>query len=241
MLHKTRGIVFKTTDYGESSVIVQVFTEKFGLQSYIINGVKKPKAKVSRNRLQPLHLLDMVVYHKATGTVQRIAELKNAPLLQTIPYDVIKSCLVIFLNEVLYKAVRQQSADENLFAFVFNAIEWLDHQTTGLANFHLLFLTRLTRYLGFYPDKYPAVGDAEFFDMKNGTFTRYKPQVLYLAPPHTQHFNQLLQSNFESLPALKYTNDERRYLLTKLLEYYALHIEGFGHIRSHEVLEDVLN
>ena len=241
MLHKTRGIVFKTTDYGESSVIVQVFTEKFGLQSYIINGVKKPKAKISRNMLQPLHLLDMVVYHKATGNVQRIAELKNSPLLQTIPYDVIKSCLAIFLNEVLYKAVRQQSADESLFEFVFNAIEWLDHQTAGLANFHLLFLTRLTRYLGFYPDKYPAVGDAEFFDMKNGIFTRYKPEVLYLAPPHTQNFNQLLASNFENLSALKFTNDERRYLLAKLLEYYALHIEGFGNIRSHEVLEDVLN
>src|SRR5579872_5967672 len=135
MLHKTRGIVFKTTDYGESSVIVQIFTEKFGLQSYIVNGVKKPKAKVSQNMLQPLHLLDMVVYHKNTGTIQRISELKNAPLLQTIPYNVIKSSIAIFLNEVLYKAVRQQSADETLFGFIFNAIEWLDNQEEDLANF----------------------------------------------------------------------------------------------------------
>ena len=241
MLHKTRGIVFKTTDYGESSVIVQVFTEKFGLQSYIINGVKKPKAKISRNMLQPLHLLDMVVYHKAAGNVQRIAELKTSPLLQTIPYDVIKNCLAIFLNEVLYKAVKQQSADEHLFEFVFNAIEWLDHQSTGLANFHLLFLTRLTRYLGFYPDRYPTIGEAEFFDLKAGTFTRYKPEVLYLSPPHTQHFNQLLQSSFENITALKFTNDERRYLLNKLLEYYALHIEGFGNVKSQQVLEDIMN
>src|ERR1700712_2197007 len=135
MLHKTRGIVFKTTDYGESSVIVQVFTEKCGLQSYIINAVKKPKAKISMNMLQPLHLLDMVVYHKNTGQVQRITELKNSPVLLSIPYDVIKSCVAIFLNEVLYKAVRQQSPDENLFDFVFNAIEWLDHQNKSVATF----------------------------------------------------------------------------------------------------------
>src|ERR1700748_1892988 len=128
MLHKTRGIVFKTTDYSETSVIVQVFTEKFGLQSYIINGVKKAKAKISRNMLQPLHLLDMVVYHKNAGNVQRISELKNSPVLQTIPYDVIKSSLAIFLNEMLYKSLRQQSADENLFGFIFSAVEWLDHQ-----------------------------------------------------------------------------------------------------------------
>src|ERR1700733_4423184 len=134
MLHKTRGIVFKTTEYGKTSVIVQIFTEKFGLQSYIINAVKKPRAKISRNMLQPLHLLDMVVYHKNTGQVQRIAELKNSPVLQTIPYDVIKSSLVLFLNEVLYKAVRQQSADGHMFDFIFTAIEWLDNQTEGVAN-----------------------------------------------------------------------------------------------------------
>ena len=240
MLHKTRGIVLKTTDYGESSVIVQVFTEKFGLQSYIINGARKPKAKISRNMLQPLHLLDMVVYHKASGGVQRIAELKNSPVLQTIPYDVIKSSIAMFLNEVLYRCIKQQSADENLFDFVFSAIEWLDHQTTGLANFHLLFLIQLMRYLGFYPDRYQAA-NADYFDMKNGTFSKYKPEsILYLSPPHTQSLGMLLGYGFERLSEIKLTNDERRYLIAKLLTYYELHIEGFGNIRSHEILEEVL-
>ena len=240
MLHKTRGIVFKTTDYGDNSIIVQIFTEKFGLQSYIVNGAKKPKAKIARNMFQPLHLLDMVVYYKNTGNMQRIKELKNSPLLRTIPYDVIKSSLAIFLNEVLYKAIKQQTADEHLFEFVFNAIEWLDHQTEGLANFHLFFLIRLTRYLGFYPDRYVA-GNADYFDLKNGVFSNYKPDtVLYLSPPHTQNFTALLESTFENISQLKLTNDERRYLIQKLLDYYTLHIEGFGNIRSHEVLEEVL-
>ncbi|WP_428330647.1 DNA repair protein RecO [Mucilaginibacter sp.] len=241
MLHKTRGIVFKTTDYGDTSVIVQVFTEKFGLQSYMVNGAKKPRAKISRNMLQPLHLLDMVVYHKNTGNVQRIKELKNSPLLQTIPYDVIKSSIAMFLNEVLYKSIKQQSADENLFDFAFNAIEWLDHQTQGIANFHLLFLVKMTRYLGFYPDRYLA-GEADYFDLKNGVFNKYKPDsVLYLSPPHTQNFTALLEGSFENIHQLKLNNDERRYLIQKLLEYYALHIESFGFVRSHEVLEEVLS
>jgi len=241
MLHKTRGIVFKATDYGESSVIVQLFTEKFGLQSYIINGAKKPKAKIGRNMLQPLHLLDLVVYHKNTGSVQRIAELKNSPVLQTIPYDVIKSCIAIFLNEVLYKAIKQQSAEESLFDFIFSAIEWLDHQTGNVANFHLLFLVHLTRYLGFFPDRFLAT-NADYFDMKNGTFSKYKPDsVLYLSPPHTQNFGLLLQCSFENIQQLKFSNDERRYLIQKTLEYYALHIEGFGNIRSADVLEEVLS
>ena len=118
MLHKTRGIIFKTTDYSESSVIVQIFTEKFGMQSYLINGVKKPKAKIRQSSLQPLHLVEMVVYHKPAGNVQRISELRQAPVFHTIPYDVVKSSLVMFLDEVLYKSIRQQSSDQILFEYI---------------------------------------------------------------------------------------------------------------------------
>lgn len=239
MLHKTRAIVFKTTDYGEASVIVQLFTEKFGLQSYIINGVKKPRAKITPNMLQPLHLLDVVAYHKANGNIQRIAELKNSPVLLSVPYDVIKSCVAIFLNEVLYKAVKAQGADESLFGFVFSAVEFLDHQTESPANFHLLFLVQLTRYLGFYPDV--TITNADYFDLKNGVFSRHKPDSFsFIAQPHTANFYKLLQCSFENSAQLKFNNDERRYLLNKLLEYYALHIESFGNVRSQSVLEEVL-
>jgi DNA repair protein RecO (recombination protein O) len=241
MLHKTRGIVFKCTNYAESSVVVQVYTEKFGLQSYIINGVKKPRAKISRNMLQPLYLLDMIVYHKAGGNIHRISELKNAPALQTIAYDVVKTSIIMFLNEVLYKAVKHQDADENLFGFIFHAVEWLDHAHEGLANFHMLFLLKLTRYMGFYPEVNQDI-NADFFDMKEGVFKRYKPNhALYLSPPHTQNFNMLLQYSFENMHQLKLVKDERRYLIAKLLEYYSLHIENFGFVHSHEILEEVLS
>lgn len=240
MLHKTRGIVFKTTDYSESSVIVQVFTEKFGLQSYLINGVKKPRAKISRNMLQPLHLLEMVVYHKPNGSLQRVTELKNVPILKTIPYDIVKSSLVIFLNEMVYKAVRQQETDPNLFNFIFYSIEWLDNQEQGLANFHLLFLLQLSRYLGFHPERNEA-GSVSYFDLKDGLFIAKRPEHnLYLAPPYTQYFNLLISRNYEELPEIKLPNDIRRFLLDRLIEYYALHIEGFGQVHSHEVLEEVL-
>jgi DNA repair protein RecO (recombination protein O) len=241
MLHKTRGIVLKLTDYGDTSVIVQIFTEKFGLQSYIINGAKKPRAKIGRNMLQPLSLLDMVVYYKNTGAVQRIKELKNAPLLQNIPYELVKSSIALFSNEVLYKAIKQQTADEQLFSYVFGSIELLDNLKVGLANFHLVFLLGLTRYLGFYPDYNAALG-ADYFDMHNGVFTRYKPESSqYLSPPHTQNFLQLLSKGFDDLGSIKLSNDERRYLITRLLEYYALHVEGFGNIHSHRILEEVLS
>jgi DNA repair protein RecO (recombination protein O) len=232
MLHKTRGIVFKTTDYAESSVIVQVFTEKFGLQSYLINGIKRPKSKIKLNSLQPLHLLDMVVYHKSSGNIQRVSELRHQPVFLSIPYDIVKSSVAMFLNEVLYKSLRQHQSDEVLFEFLFHAIEILDGISKGISNFHLYFLLRLTRFIGFYPD---------FFDLKNGCFSKMQPpHSLILEQPLTGLWTSILNAKFDDLEELKITSAQRKQLLEKTLEYYSLHVEGFGQVRSHEILEEVL-
>jgi len=241
MLHKTRGIVFKTTNYSESSVVVQIFTEKFGIQSYLINGVKKPRAKIGMNILQPLHLLDMVVYHKAAGNIQRAAEIRQTPVFLTIPYDIVKSSLVMFLNEVLYRSIKQQTADEILFEFLFHAIEILDRMEKGVLNFHLYFLLRLTRFLGFYPDITEAAG-ASYFDLSNGCFTKHiPPHSSIIEQPLTAVWLKILQSNFDNLHSLQISTTDRRILLTKILDYYRLHIESLGPIKSHLVLEEVLS
>jgi DNA repair protein RecO (recombination protein O) len=241
MLHKTRGIIFKTTDYSESSVIAQIFTEKFGLQSYMINGVKKRGAKVSKNMLQPLHLVDMVVYYKPAGNIQRISDLRQMPVFQSIPYDTIKSSLVLFLNEVLYKSIRQQSADEILFEYVYHSIELLDRTSQNSANFHIYFLLKLTRFLGFYPDNTNAVS-SEFFDLKSGSYTNFEPgHPLTLGKPYTGYWTAFLNSSFENFASIIISSGERRVLLEKILDYYRLHIENFGDIRSHRILEEVLS
>ena len=240
MLHKTRGIVFKTTNYSESSVIVQVFTEKFGLQSYLINGVKRPKSKIKLNSLQPLHLLDMIVYHKASGNIQRVSELRHQPVFLSIPYDIVKSSITMFLNEVLYKSLRQHDADEVLFEFLFHAIEILDSLSSGLANFHLYFLLRLTRFLGFYPDRTLA-DSAAYFDLQNGAYSsKLPPHSFALEAPYTSLWSSILNSNFDNLNKLNISAADRKYLLERILDYYRMHIEGFGQVRSHEVLEEVL-
>lgn len=240
MLYKTRGIVFKTTNYSESSVVVQIFTEKFGLQSYMINGIKKPKSKIKLNSLQPLHLLDMVVYHKPTSSIQRVSELRHQPVFLTIPYDIVKSSIILFLNEVIYKSLKQHEEDEVLFEFLFHSIEILDSMSTGLANFHLYFLLRLTRFLGFYPDMTQAKEGA-YFDLMDGKYvSQQPPHTLFLEPVYASVWTNIIQSNYDDLENLKISASVRKYLLEKVLAYYKCHIEGFGQVRSHEVLEEVL-
>ena len=241
MLHKTRGIVLKTTLYSESSVVAQIFTDKFGIQSYMINGVKRPKAKIRMNMLQPLHLVDMVVYHKPNSSIQRISELRPTPVFRTIPYDILKSTIILFLNEVLYKSIRQQNADENIFDYIFNAVLWFDENELASANFHLAFLLKLSRFLGFAPST-ETKSDYSFFDLQEGEFKSLPPLHPYFIEKNAASlFIELFTTPFEKLVEIKIDNTTRRLILDKILVYYTLHTSSFGEIKSHQILEEVLS
>ena len=240
MLHKVRGIVLKTTNYSESSVIVQVLTDKFGMQSYLINGVKKPKAKVKMNMLQSLHLLDMVVYHKANTNIQRVSEVRQTPVFKSIPYDIIKTSIVIFLNEVLYKSIRQQSADESLFDYIFNSIAWFDEIEELNPNFHLSFLLKLTRFLGFSPNEKRRT-DQAYFDLQEGEFlSRVPVHSNYLELNDALGFIALFNTPLEKIHEIQMSNKQRRFLLDKILVFYTLHTSSFGEVQSHKILETLL-
>src|SRR5690606_9292339 len=241
MLYKTRGIVLKTTGYKSSSVITQVFTEKFGLQSYLINGVRKSGSKVPYNVLQPLHLLEMVVYYKNSASLQRVKELRNSPVFFHIPLDVTKSTVCLFLCEVLYKTLRRQSGeDPALFEYIASSLELLDHHEGSIGNFHLLFLMGLTRHLGFYPDARDP--DGNYFDLQNGRFLEKAPShPWYIGPGLTGCWRKLIHARYEELSELRIGSGDRRQLLRTLLDYYNLHIEGFGSVRSYEVLQELFS
>lgn len=239
MLHKTRGIVLKTTPYAETSIVAQIFTEKFGVQAYLINGVKKARAKIHLNILQPLHLLDLVVYQKNTVGLNRIAEARQLPVFQRIPYHIIKSSMALFMTEVVYKSIRHQGPDEKLFEYLFNAICWLDSVEETPVNFHLSFLLKLTKYLGFYPT--PRSTTQTYFDLKEGVFTRFTPNhILVLQEPHTSQWDELLNTSLTALNKVRIGNQDRRILLQKVIDFYQLHIDGLGEIKSLEILEEVL-
>jgi len=241
MLHKVRGIVLKTTNYSESSVIVQVLTDKFGMQSYLINGVKKPKAKIKMNMLQSLHLLDMVVYHKANTNIQRVSEIRQTPVFKSIPYDMVKTSIIIFLNEVLYKSIRQQAADESLFDYIFNSVAWFDETEELNPNFHLSFLLKLTRFLGFSPNE-KRRSDQLYFDLQEGEFVSRIPiHSNYLQLDDALGFILLFNTPLENISGIKMSNVQRRFLLDKILIFYTLHTASFGEVQSHKILETLLS
>ena len=237
MLHKTRGIVFKSTDYGEASLIVKIYTELFGIQSYLINSVRKKNARFHSNIFQPLTLLDLVVYHKGRPGLQRISDIRPNPPLESIPFDVFKSSIVFFLDEVLYKSIREEESNPELFGFIYQSVLLLDSPRPAGKDFHLIFLLKLCKYLGFSP--------TNNFDTQNNIFNLKEGFFQETIPPHP-HFIQLpLSAYLSNLMAAdlgrsdSLSISERRILINLLLEYFSLHIDGFGNLKSQKVLEQV--
>ncbi|MBK7571524.1 MAG: DNA repair protein RecO [Bacteroidetes bacterium] len=239
MLHKTRGIVFSYTEYRETSLIVKIYTELFGIQSYIVNGVRKKNAKLNVGWFQPLTLVELVVYHKERHGLQRISEIRPMPALRDIPFDVIKSTIVLFLNEVLCKAIKEEEENQLLFEFLFNTIQLFDVQQPVSKDFHLLFLIRLTRYLGFYPiQNYDT--QHPFFNLIDGKFQSQIPlHPYYLNESAALNFSNLIFNSADLSARLNITSEDKKKLIENILEYYRLHIGGFFGVKSHKILEQI--
>ncbi len=240
MLHKTSGIVFHTTKYSDTSLIVKIFTKQFGLQTYIISGARSKKSKTRATLFQPLALMDLVVSHSEKGGLQRISEINSQHPFISILNNITKSSIVLFLNEVLYKAVKEAHNDDDLFEFIKNSLLLLDLKTDSCANFHIHFILQLTKYLGFFPQgKYSK--ETSIFDLQEGNFINTIPKHQHcLNKEQSELLNTFITSNYETINEVKIDKYKRKQLLQSLTLFYQLHIASFGEIKSLGVLEQVI-
>lgn len=221
MLHKTRGVVFRFTKYGETSIIVNIFTELFGLQGYIVNGVRSASGKNKVALFQPMTLLDMVVYHRENANLNRISEVKCLYPYKSIPLDIRKSTVAVFINEVINRAIKEESHAAELCQFIIESFVALDNLDTGTENFHLIFLLKLSRLLGF------------------GAYRAEEVLGLRATDPETERLlDILIRSEYTQTHTV--TNYQRRVMLDLLLEFYNDHIDSFGEMKSIQVLREIM-
>src|SRR5687768_377139 len=152
MLHKTPGIVLRTVKYGDASVILSIFTELFGIQSYIVNGVRSSKPKAAKgNLLQPGNILDLVVYHHEQKNLQRISEFKLGHVYTSMHVNIVKNTVALYLIELLQKTLKQPEQQPELYYFAANVFKALDSESTAVAaNLPLYFTLKLAANLGFH-------------------------------------------------------------------------------------------
>ena len=228
MLSKTQGIVLNYVKYRETSVIARIYTEAFGFQSFIINGIRSKKSKKGLALLQPLTLLDMVVYYKKNkeDAIHRISEYKCLEHFSSIPFDIKKSSMALFITELLVKVLQEEEHHGGAYDYLHRFISKLDKTEKGFENMHLALLVSLAQYLGF--------GIHSIEDLMRQDFS-----IASLSTKE-EMFRMILLLQEQPDQAVS-SNQLRRDLLKYLIAYYQRHVEGFEGLNSIEVLNQIFS
>lgn len=238
MLSSTTGVVIRTYPYSETSVIAKIYTQQWGMQSFMLQGVKRKKAAIRPSYLQPLSVLELVVYFRPQRDLQRLREAKPAFPLQTIPYDMAKTAVALFMAEVLQKTVQEEEPNDQLFEFLTDTIHLLDEKEQISANFPIAFLLQLSTFLGFSPG---GAGKGDYFYLDEGTFNPEDSGLRHvLHPPETQYLKQMMALSLPEAVRLPIPRASRLVLLESLVQYYQMHVVDFRGVNSLSVLQEVL-
>ena len=244
-LHKTRGIVLRNVKYGETSLIVTLYTELFGVQSYLVNGVRTAAKKGQGGKaglFQPAAILDLVVYHNELKNLQRIREFRWGFLYRHIFFDVLKNAVAVFMVELLQKCLKQPEPNPDLFSFIEDAFIHLDDSGgTVLANYPLFFALHLAGFFGFrIQDTWSE--RCALLDLQEGSFVEEPPSHRNMLESGDSYItSQLLRVRQpEELSQLQLGQDTRRRLLQAYRDFYRLHVSDFGEMRTMPVLQAIL-
>ncbi|WP_242131135.1 DNA repair protein RecO [Aestuariivivens marinum] len=239
MLVSTKAIVLSKVKYRDSDLIVKCYTEKIGIVSVVLRNVlnsKRGNAKVAYFQL--LSQLEVVMVYKENRSLQAIKEVKTSHLYTSIYTNVFKSAITMFLAEILSSVLMEEEENKVLFSFLETTFQWLDTHSE-YANFHLLFLLKLTKYLGFYPDGNALGGN--FFDLLEGKFVPKAGYAYTKSDDNIVLLKQLLGTTFDTINTIKINAKQRQSFLNMMLHYFELHLGSFKYPKSMQVFNQVFN
>ena len=235
----TKAIVLNALKYSDSSLIVKCFTKNEGIKSYLLRGILKPKKKgITAAYFQQLTQLKIVANHNTKNNLNSLKEVHIENPYKTIYSNVVKQTIVLFLSEVLSNTIQEEEKNEDLYHFLETAFIWLDVHDK-IANFHILFLLNLTKFLGFYPDVNST--NKNGFHLKEGYFTDITSEKNIIYGNQIYQFKKCLGMNFDALEDVSFSKKERQLVLQIIIRYFELHLDGFRHPKSLPILEAVFS
>jgi len=235
----TKAIVLSSLKYSDTSLIVKCFTLQEGVKSYMLKGVLKAKrGKLKAAHFQPLTQLLIAANHSNKSSLHSIKEVQVIHPYETIHTSVVKQSIILFLSEILSKIIQEEEENTPLYQYLETSLVWIDTHDE-VANFHLLFLLNLSKYLGFYPDT--SESDKKAFSLLEGSFTDLVYEKGNLTGKEINLFKSLLGINFDAINSISYSKNDRQTILRIIIKYYELHLEGFRKPKSLDVLETVFS
>ena len=239
MLTKTTAIVLHNIKYGDSKMIVDMFTRAHGRMSFVVTMPKSARSKIRKQFFQPLSMLSLEYDYRPKEQLQKIKEVTILHPYSSLPFDMDKLTVGMFISEFLYHSLYGEQSNEQMFDYISDSLQWFDSSPSPAANFHLVFMMRLSRFLGFYPNLDDYVPGC-VFDLRNGCFSSLSPlHSDYLSSAEASLMSLMMRMNYPSMHLFKFTRAQRNRLLDVIVQYYRLHIPGFPDMKSLEVLRNL--
>lgn len=228
-----------TVKYGEKSMVAYLLTDVGGRQSYMVQGVRSSRGRGSKLALfQPMFPVAFEGWSSSRMEMHRFREVRSGLVLQSLPFDVRKSSIALFMAEVLYRLIRESEPNAALFDFVWGSVEALDALDEGVANFHLWFLANLSRLLGFSPGNDYLKG--AWFDVREGLFTRLEPaHGDALSQQNSLFLNDFIECDVRCLGEIGMNRSQRVDFLQGMLSYYGYHLDAIRAVQSVQVLREI--
>lgn len=248
---KTKAIVLHTLKYGEATLIVDMLTEEKGRVSFATGIPKTSRARVKKQFFQPLTILELEYDHRERAELQRIRDMHIVSPFGSIPFEPVKLSIILFLAEFLYHCTRGEQANRPLFQYVEQSLLWLDAASNRYANFHLVFMMRLSRFVGFYPnvesrgargERRESRGESRglFFDLREAAFVESAPPHSdFLQPEESVHIQTLMRMDYNTMHLFHLSRAERNRITELLILYYRLHIPLMPDLKSFAVVKEL--
>ena len=177
--------------------------------------------------LQPMFVVEFEASHSTKSDMDLVRDVRCAVPLVSMPFDIVKSTVAMFMAEVLYR-------------LVCDAVQRLDEASSGVANFHLKFLVELSRHLGFYPSGEYREGD--YLDIREGCFVGSMPlSGDAMSVENSRILAQVMAADFDSLASVQLNRTSRDGFLMAMLDYFDFHLDSVHTIRSVEILRAVFD
>jgi len=240
-MHQSRAIVLHQIKYSETSLILKIYTEKEGLLSFIAKGVRGKKGKFRSAQFQTLNLLELTYKEARRSELRHIIDLKISEPFTELLFNPVKRSIALFMAELIQHCIKEEEPNPELFNFLYSSIHWLDLNRGSCSHFHLLFMMKLTKYLGFYPmlDGHHQDG---YFDLQQGVFSTHKPlHAYYIDSEDLNAWKELIYCKSETFDNLMFSNAIKRKLVQALMIYYKLHLIHFKELNSHHILHTIFN
>ena len=239
MIIKSKAVVLHTFRYGDNDVIAKLFTRSYGLQSYVLKGiVKSRKGKVRNSLFLPLSLLEIEGTYRNRGSLERIKEARIYTVYEQLHIDIIKNTLALFIADVLKHSIKEGETDLELYDFIETSLLWLDH-SSHIANFHIVFLIKLTRYFGFFPDISGL--EHEYFNLLEGIFQNHNSNPHCIKGGAVEELKVFLGTTFDESVHIKLSKDTRIEIIEVLLLYFKLHLFEFKQPKSLAILNEIFS